>query len=118
MSHEYDDGTVAAEKANEGAKLININSQCADIENWDDKAFPLMIERAVPDALKPMFTTLSVESADILVALLSKPLTILLPTGLTKFPAITDDHPDLAPLVDWLRGASASVKSRRSRRST
>ena len=98
------------------AERMMINEQCADIEDWDDKAFPLMIERAVPDAYTPLFTTLSVTSADLLVALLTKRMTLVTPAGVVEFDPIVEDNPDLAPLITWLKAASASVKSRRSRR--
>lgn len=98
---------------------IEINEQCADIENWDERAFPLMIEPAVPHppGVTNPFTTLSVETCETLVALLTKPLNLMTASGnVVKCGPVTEDHPDVAPLVAWLRGASASLRSRRSRR--
>lgn len=97
-------------------EIININSQCADIENWDEKAFPLMIERADGGEGGP-FTTLSIHSADLLVALMTKRLRLATPNGVMECPPCIEDHPDMIPFVQWLKGASASVKSRRSLRS-
>ena len=98
---------------NEGSEgLIRVNSQCADIEDWDDKAFPLQIERV--DGSPQAFTTLTTEDADLLVALLTKPLRLVKDDGsIICGPPITDDSEGLKTLAAWLKGASASVKIRR-----
>lgn len=97
-------------------KMI-VNQQCADVENWDDKAFPLMIEPLLPTNAEPEFTTLSLESAETLLALLTKRLTFVVPAGVFESPPVVEAHPDIAPLAQWLRAAAASLRSRRSQRS-
>lgn len=102
--------------ADEVDVIHNVNTQCADIEDWDDKAFPLQIERV--DGTPQTFATLSIDDADLLYALLAKPLKIVSSDGsIVCSPPLQDDSPGLKELASWLKGASASVKSRRSLRS-
>ena len=95
----------------------NLNSQCADLEDWDSNAFPLMIERSNPaDGVENPFTTLTLESADTVVALLTKQLKLVTERRVIICPPVVQDHPDLAPLVEWLKAATASQRSRRNAR--
>lgn len=93
----------------------NVNVQTADVEDWDDKAYPLQIERV--DGKPQTFNTLSVDDAELLHALITKPLKIVAADGaIVCSPPLCLDSPGLKDFAAWLLGASTSVRSRRSRR--
>lgn len=100
-------------------EAINVNSECADIENWDDKAFPLMIEPLVPlpPGQEAPFTVLSVEACETIYALLTNELRLINKNGqLVQCDPVVKSFPEVERLTLWLKGASASLRSRRSRR--
>lgn len=105
------DGNNAAEDL----VLNHTNKQCEDVEDWRNKAFPLMIEDVDGGAPFP-FTTLTVDDAKLLVNLLTKPLRLLTEKGVIMSPPITDDSPALAMLARWAKAASTQIESLRSKK--
>lgn len=102
---------------NPAVEPLNVNSQTAELENWDENAFPLMIERSDPeDGIQNFFTTLNLETAETIHALLTKSLRLVTESGIIICPPVIADHPDAEPLAEWLRVAVAAQKARRAKK--